>query len=115
MRGCQRPHRAAARTAVHVEVYTALHAAIDGLGSPSLCPSPPCPAFCSLTGVLLDGKMKNCHRVELIPRAWLANSPELAEVAELADALHSGCSARQGVEVRVLSSAPILLSPLCLQ
>ena len=29
-----------------------------------------------------------------------------AEVAELADALHSGCSARQGVEVRVLSSAP---------
>ena len=31
-----------------------------------------------------------------------------AEVAELADALHSGCSARQGVEVRVLSSAPDL-------
>src|SRR5437667_12383019 len=29
-----------------------------------------------------------------------------AEVAELADALHSGCSTRQGVEVRVLSSAP---------
>ncbi len=29
-----------------------------------------------------------------------------AEVAELADALHSGCSSRQGVEVRVLSSAP---------
>ncbi len=28
-----------------------------------------------------------------------------AEVAELADALHSGCSARQGVEVRLLSSA----------
>jgi hypothetical protein len=31
-------------------------------------------------------------------------------VAELADALHSGCSARQGVEVRVLSSAPSSLS-----
>src|SRR5271157_2451985 len=31
--------------------------------------------------------------------------PRRAEVAELADALHSGCSARQGVEVRVLSSA----------
>src|SRR5579885_90789 len=32
-----------------------------------------------------------------------------AEVAELADALHSGCSTRQGVEVRVLSSAPVSL------
>ena len=38
-----------------------------------------------------------------------------AEVAELADALHSGCSARQGVEVRVLSSAPILFLPLYLR
>jgi hypothetical protein len=38
-----------------------------------------------------------------------------AEVAELADALHSGCSARQGVEVRVLSSAPIVFRPLYLQ
>lgn len=35
-----------------------------------------------------------------------------AEVAELADALHSGCSSRQGVEVRVLSSAPYLSSYL---
>ena len=31
-----------------------------------------------------------------------------AAVAELADALHSGCSARQGVEVRVLSAAPVV-------
>ncbi|SPE25894.1 hypothetical protein SBA2_270004 [Acidobacteriia bacterium SbA2] len=38
-----------------------------------------------------------------------------AEVAELADALHSGCSARQGVEVRVLSSAPIFRFVSCLQ
>ena len=35
-----------------------------------------------------------------------ATSSPCAEVAELADALHSGCSSRQGVEVRVLSSAP---------
>ena len=32
-------------------------------------------------------------------------------MAELADALHSGCSARQGVEVRVLSSAPDIKKP----
>ena len=39
-------------------------------------------------------------------RAVFCSWSQQAEVAELADALHSGCSARQGVEVRVLSSAP---------
>src|SRR5581483_561679 len=34
-----------------------------------------------------------------------------ADVAELADALDSGSSARKGVEVRVLSSAPITANP----
>ncbi len=38
-----------------------------------------------------------------------ATNTACAEVAELADALHSGCSSRQGVEVRVLSSAPYYL------
>ena len=42
------------------------------------------------------------------PGCEIATSSPCAEVAELADALHSGCSSRQGVEVRVLSSAPIL-------
>ena len=31
-----------------------------------------------------------------------------AEVVELADALDSGSSARKGVQVRILSSAPIM-------
>src|SRR5690242_13864686 len=35
-------------------------------------------------------------------------SPHCAQVAELADALASGASSRKGVEVRVLSWAPIL-------
>src|SRR5208283_2581540 len=39
------------------------------------------------------------------PGCEIAISSPCAEVAELADALHSGCSSRQGVEVRVLSSA----------
>ena len=39
------------------------------------------------------------------PGCEIATSSPCAEVAELADALHSGCSSRQGVEVRVLSSA----------
>src|SRR5690242_17131380 len=36
---------------------------------------------------------------------WRA-SPQIADVAELADALDSGSSSRKGVEVQVLSSAP---------
>ena len=39
------------------------------------------------------------------PGFEIATISPCAEVAELADALHSGCSSRQGVEVRVLSSA----------
>ena len=39
---------------------------------------------------------------KMIPR-----HPNLADVAELADALDLGSSARKGVEVQVLSSAPI--------
>ena len=45
------------------------------------------------------------------PQVEAPANAERAEVAELADALHSGCSARQGVEVRVLSSAPGLIEP----
>ncbi len=45
----------------------------------------------------------------LCPGHSSSPDPKRAEVAELADALHSGCSARKGVEVRVLSSA----YPLC--
>ncbi len=62
-----------------------------------------------LTDFLTDGKMRTVDGPTRVrTRRRLANSPALAEVAELADALHSGCSARQGVEVRVLSSAPFL-------
>jgi hypothetical protein len=38
-------------------------------------------------------------------RRPIASSTHCADVAELADALASGASARKGVEVRVLSSA----------
>jgi hypothetical protein len=41
------------------------------------------------------------------PGVWNNGSaPDCADVAELADALDSGSSARKGVEVQVLSSAP---------
>ena len=66
---------------------------------------------------LTPGGWRWLNRKWKVPQKPLYNSAlaRLAEVAELADALHSGCSARQGVEVRVLSSAPILLSSLSLQ
>ena len=53
--------------------------------------------------------MGSCDRRDVAYRARpiaKLKSRICAEVAELADALHSGCSSRQGVEVRVLSSAP---------
>ena len=63
----------------------------------------------SLTGLAPDGKIKHCRErsfiLHVLPRRSEVQR-SCAEVAELADALHSGCSARQGVEVRVLSSAP---------
>jgi hypothetical protein len=40
--------------------------------------------------------------------------PSAADVAELADALDLGSSARKGVEVQVLSSAPLILQQLIL-
>ena len=62
-----------------------------------------------LTALEADGNMKAVVNASAASNGgrWLA-APSIvyAEVAELADALHSGCSARQGVEVRVLSSAP---------
>ena len=48
-------------------------------------------------------------------RQYLGVSPAVtacAQVAELADALASGASSRKGVEVRVLSWAPIISSPI---
>src|SRR5690348_7455867 len=66
----------------------------------------------SLTEGAPDGNM-NLQRKRWLLSAESARTVKprcvSAEVAELADALHSGCSTRQGVEVRVLSSAPILL------
>ena len=63
-----------------------------------------------LTGFEANGNMKAVVIVRVasngVRRRVAAPSIAHAEVAELADALHSGCSARQGVEVRVLSSAP---------
>jgi hypothetical protein len=48
---------------------------------------------------------------DLTPAAWSTKmkvfTPHRADVAELADALDSGSSSRKGVEVQVLSSAPI--------
>jgi hypothetical protein len=67
-------------------------------------------ASCCLTGFEANGNMKAVVNagVSSTGGRWQVAAPSIvcAEVAELADALHSGCSARQGVEVRVLSSAP---------
>jgi hypothetical protein len=63
-----------------------------------------------LTGFEANGNMKAVVNAGVASTGgrWRVAAPSIvcAEVAELADALHSGCSARQGVEVRVLSSAP---------
>src|SRR5207249_5256308 len=59
-----------------------------------------------LTEICLDGNI-GARRIRPFQALDSGRRSALrAEVAELADALHSGCSTRQGVEVRVLSSAP---------
>ena len=68
--------------------------------------------LCFLTRFEANGNMKNAANDSVALkggcRPTAAPATVCAEVAELADALHSGCSARQGVEVRVLSSAPFV-------
>jgi hypothetical protein len=44
---------------------------------------------------------------ERAPEKIREAQPNCADVAELADALDSGSSSRKGVEVQVLSSAPM--------
>ena len=62
-----------------------------------------------LTLIRPDGNIETRGFTPIEAEATLLS---FAEVAELADALHSGCSARQGVEVRVLSSAPTQIKPV---
>ena len=67
---------------------------------------------CCLTRFGANGNMKSVVNISIASTGgrWPVAAPAIvcAEVAELADALHSGCSARKGVEVRVLSSAPLV-------
>ena len=76
-----------------------------------------CALSCVLTETSLDGNIRLGTGNRLSSRRSIpaGEAPLRAEVAELADALHSGCSTRQGVEVRVLSSAPIVFLSAYLQ
>ena len=55
---------------------------------------------------------RNCEPAKLTQKMGLSNvrSPLHAEVVKLVDTLASGASARKGVEVQVLSSAPFPFS-----